>query len=56
MIDAVDLEGRVAQVAPEDRDETELVRAKLGQLEGYVELYRSLGGGWSEAELRRVMK
>jgi len=36
--------------------EIELVRAKLGQLDGYVELYRSLCGGWSEAELRRVMK
>jgi multidrug efflux system outer membrane protein len=27
--------------------ETELARSRLSQLEGYVELYRALGGGWS---------
>lgn len=28
--------------------EIDLARAKLSQLEGYVELYRALGGGWSK--------
>jgi multidrug efflux system outer membrane protein len=27
--------------------ETELARSRVAQLEGYVELYRALGGGWS---------
>jgi multidrug efflux system outer membrane protein len=27
--------------------EIDLARAKLNQLEGYVELYRALGGGWT---------
>jgi len=35
--------------------EIELARAKLEQLRAYVELYRSLGGGWSEEEIRRVL-
>ena len=35
--------------------EIELARAKLDQLRAYVELYRALGGGWSEEELRRVI-
>jgi len=36
--------------------EIDLARAKLSQLQGYVELYRALGGGWSEAELRGMLK
>jgi len=35
--------------------EIELARSKLDQLRAYVELYRALGGGWSEDELRRVI-
>jgi len=35
--------------------EIELARAKFDQLRAYVELYRALGGGWSEEELRRVI-
>ncbi len=35
--------------------EIELARAKFSQLGAYVELYRALGGGWSEDELRRVI-
>jgi multidrug efflux system outer membrane protein len=27
--------------------EIELARARVSQLEGYVELYRALGGGWT---------
>ena len=27
--------------------EIDLTRARLNQLEGYVELYRALGGGWT---------
>jgi len=34
--------------------EINLARAKLGQLHGYVELYRALGGGWSDAEIKRL--
>ena len=30
-------------------------RARLDALRAYVELYRALGGGWSEDELRRVI-
>ena len=33
----------------------ELARAKLDQLRAYVELYRALGGGWSEQEIRQVI-
>jgi multidrug efflux system outer membrane protein len=35
--------------------EIELARAKLEQLRAYVELYRSLGGGWSEEEIQRLL-
>jgi multidrug efflux system outer membrane protein len=35
--------------------ELELARARLNQVEGYIELYRALGGGWSETELRRLV-
>jgi multidrug efflux system outer membrane protein len=35
--------------------EIELARAKLDQLQTYVELYRALGGGWSEDEIRRMI-
>lgn len=35
--------------------ELELARARLNQIEGYIELYRALGGGWSEAELQRLV-
>lgn len=35
--------------------EIELARAKLTQLEAYVELYRALGGGWSQAEIDRLL-
>ena len=34
--------------------EIELARAHLNQLEAYVELYRALGGGWSDEELARL--
>ena len=34
--------------------EIELARAHLTQLEAYAELYRALGGGWSDAELARL--
>ena len=33
----------------------ELARAKLDQLRAYVELYRALGGGWSDQEIRQVI-
>jgi multidrug efflux system outer membrane protein len=35
--------------------EIELARAKLTQLQAYVELYRALGGGWSQAEIDRLL-
>ena len=35
--------------------EIELARAKLDQLRAYVELYRALGGGWSDQEIRQVI-
>ena len=35
--------------------EIELARAKLDQLRAYVELYRALGGGWSEEEITRLI-
>ncbi len=35
--------------------EIDLARARFSQLESYVELYRALGGGWSEAELQRLL-
>jgi outer membrane protein, multidrug efflux system len=31
-------------------------RSKLDQLLAYVELYRALGGGWSEEELKRLLE
>jgi outer membrane protein, multidrug efflux system len=34
--------------------EIELARAHLNQLEAYAELYRALGGGWSDEELSRL--
>jgi DNA-binding NarL/FixJ family response regulator len=34
--------------------EIELARANLSQLEAYAELYRALGGGWSDQELARL--
>ena len=36
--------------------EIELARAKLDQLRSYVELYRALGGGWSEQEIRQIIE
>jgi multidrug efflux system outer membrane protein len=36
--------------------ELEHSRARLNRLEAYVELYRALGGGWSDAELGRLTK
>jgi multidrug efflux system outer membrane protein len=35
--------------------EIDLARAKLDQLRAYVELYRALGGGWSDAEIDRLL-
>jgi multidrug efflux system outer membrane protein len=35
--------------------EIELARARLTQLEAYVELYRALGGGWSETEIQQLL-
>lgn len=35
--------------------EVDLTRARLDQLRSYVDLYRALGGGWSEDELQRVL-
>lgn len=35
--------------------EIELARARLNQLEAYVELYRALGGGWSEPAIRETL-
>ena len=35
--------------------EIELAQSKLDQLRAYVELYRALGGGWSEQEVRAVI-
>lgn len=35
--------------------EIELARARRDLLFGYVALYRALGGGWSEAEINRVI-
>ncbi|HWK74046.1 MAG TPA: efflux transporter outer membrane subunit [Povalibacter sp.] len=32
----------------------DLARAKLSQLQSYVDLYRALGGGWSDDEIRRL--
>jgi multidrug efflux system outer membrane protein len=34
--------------------ELELARARLDQVLGYVELYRALGGGWSDAEIAKL--
>jgi outer membrane protein TolC len=35
--------------------EIDLSRAKRDLLLAYVELYRSLGGGWSETEIERLL-
>lgn len=35
--------------------EIDLARARLNQREGYVDLYRALGGGWSEPEMQRLL-
>jgi outer membrane protein TolC len=35
--------------------EIDLARARFSELESYVELYRALGGGWSETELQRLL-
>jgi outer membrane protein, multidrug efflux system len=32
--------------------EIDLARSRLGQLEGYVDLYRALGGGWADTATR----
>lgn len=32
----------------------DLARAKLSQLQSYVDLYRALGGGWSDEEIRQL--
>lgn len=34
----------------------DLARSQLTQLQSYVELYRALGGGWSDAELRTLQE
>ncbi len=36
--------------------EIELARSRFGQLGAYVELYRALGGGWSEEEVQRAIE
>lgn len=35
--------------------DVELARARRDQLQAYVELYRALGGGWSQAEIERLL-
>jgi len=35
--------------------DVELSRAMRDQLQAYVDLYRALGGGWSEAEIQRLL-
>lgn len=32
----------------------DLAKSKLGQLQAYVDLYRALGGGWSDADLQKL--
>jgi multidrug efflux system outer membrane protein len=32
----------------------DLARAKLSQLQSYIDLYRALGGGWSDEDLQRL--
>ncbi|HMN44000.1 MAG TPA: efflux transporter outer membrane subunit [Povalibacter sp.] len=32
----------------------DLARSKLSQLQSYIDLYRALGGGWSDAELQKL--
>lgn len=32
----------------------DLARARLSQLQAYIDLYRALGGGWSDSELRAL--
>ena len=34
----------------------DLARAKLSQLQSYVDLYRALGGGWSDEDLARLAR
>jgi multidrug efflux system outer membrane protein len=36
--------------------EIDLARSQLEELLSYVELYRALGGGWSDAELQRLVE
>ena len=36
-------------------DITDDARAKLDQLRAYVELYRALGGGWSQEEIDKLL-
>ena len=36
--------------------ETDLVRARRDRLAAYVLLYRALGGGWSQAEIDRLLE
>jgi multidrug efflux system outer membrane protein len=32
----------------------DMARARLQQLQSYVDLYRALGGGWSDADLAQL--
>jgi outer membrane protein, multidrug efflux system len=34
----------------------DLARARLSQLQSYIDLYRALGGGWSDEELGKLME
>lgn len=36
--------------------EIDLANARLGELLGVIDLYRALGGGWSEDELKKVLE
>ena len=46
---------KIVRLASTFDAEIELARAKLDQLRAYVELYRALGGGWSDQEIRQVI-
>ena len=52
-----DFGGTAMKIASRGRPSSvpRLARAKLDQLRAYVELYRALGGGWSEQEIRQVI-